>query len=323
MTEVLRVEGLRVGYATEDGNVLVVDGLDLELHKGEFLGLAGESGSGKSTAALALVRLLRPPGFISGGRVLLGDDDILTMSDQQVRDIRWREVSMVMQNSLNALNPVARIERQLAEVLNRARPGERAAATPAELLDLVGIDRRRVRAYPHELSGGMRQRVAIAMALALRPRVVLMDEPTTALDVVVQHDIIGQVRELQAELGFAVLMITHDLPLLLETADRVSVMYAGRLAETAAAADFAGRQQHPYSRALVSAVPSLTGGPVRLAGLPGQPPDPSEPPTGCRFHPRCPLAEEICAVEQPPLVMLENGRRVACHVTTRIMEGSR
>ncbi|MFF0341572.1 ABC transporter ATP-binding protein [Kribbella sp. NPDC004875] len=322
MTE-LRVEGLEVGYVTEDGPVTVVDGLDLELRRGEFLGLAGESGSGKSTAALAVVRLLRAPGFISGGRVLLGDRDILTMTDQQVREIRWREVSMVMQNSLNALNPVARIERQLAEVLDRGRAGERAADTPAELLDLVGIERRRVRAYPHELSGGMRQRVAIAMALALRPRVVLMDEPTTALDVVVQDDIIRQVRRLQSEFGFAVLMITHDLPLLLQTADRVAVMYAGRLAETAPAAEFGVRQEHPYSQGLVAAVPSLRGGPARLTGLAGQPPDPSEPPSGCRFHPRCPLAEEQCSVEQPPLVAFDNGRRVACHVTTRIMEGSR
>jgi peptide/nickel transport system ATP-binding protein len=255
---VLEVEGLDVAYAGPDGLVPTVIGFDLTMQPGEFVGLAGESGSGKSTAAQAILRLLRPPGVITGGSVRMSGRELLSMDIRQLRTVRWTYAAIVLQNSLTSLNPVRRIGRQIEEVLHRLAPQDRSRNV-AELLTMVGLDAAVARAYPHELSGGMRQRVVIAMSLALDPSLLIMDEPTTALDVIVQRDIVESVRELQGRLGFAVLFITHDLPLLLRYSDRIAVMKSGEVVEVGAAERMRHDPQHPYTQRLLSAVPKLDG----------------------------------------------------------------
>jgi oligopeptide/dipeptide ABC transporter ATP-binding protein len=310
--KVLEVKDLSIGYAIEGAVALAVNRFSFEIGAGQFVGLAGESGCGKSTVALALLRLLRPPGVILSGSVKLAGNDILSATPAKLRDLRWRDASIVLQNSLTALDPVYRIDRQLKEALDRARPGEPAAGDVAELLSMVGIAGDRARAYPHELSGGMRQRVVIAMALALRPKLLIMDEPTTALDVVVQRDILATIQRLRAELGFAVLFITHDLPLLLEQAERIVVMYAGTAVESTSTAALAAQALHPYSRALLSSVPRMDNAGQRLEGLPGAPPSDLGRRKGCAFAPRCTLANDRCLTQSPPVTMLDAGRQVAC-----------
>ena len=316
---VVELRGLSVAY----GDVVAVDGVDLTIGAGEILGLAGESGCGKTTIANALMQILRPPARISGGSILYHGEDLVQLSTEAVRKHRWRNVSMVFQSAMNALNPVMRVGDQFVDMMRAHEPVSRRAAVAraGDLLDLVGIDRRRVRAYPHELSGGMRQRVIIAMALALEPELVIMDEPTTALDVVVQREILQQIGDLQRELGFAVLFITHDLSLLFEFANRIAIMYAGEVVEEAPAARLHQFARHPYTLGLIRSFPSLTGPVERMAGIPGSPPDLAAPPEGCRFHPRCPE----CTGERPELYRLqtsvrpvlhelEPGHRVACHL---------
>jgi peptide/nickel transport system ATP-binding protein len=257
--------------------------------------------------------------------VLFDGEDVVGRSREELRKFRWRNISMVFQSAMNALNPVMRVGDQFVDMM---RAHERvskdgALSRAAELLELVGIDRRRLRAYPHELSGGMRQRVVIAMALALRPELVIMDEPTTALDVVVQREILQQIRELQAELDFAVLFITHDLSLLLELAHRVAIMYAGEIVEEAPAARLRDEPRHPYTVGLLRSFPPLHGPVERLTGIPGSPPDLGAPPSGCRFHPRCPhcsaddpalYARQVG--ERPQLRVVARDHRVACHRET-------
>ena len=316
---VVELRGLSVAY----GGVVAVDGVDLTIGAGEILGLAGESGCGKTTIANALMQILRPPARISGGSILYHGEDLVQLSTEAVRKHRWRNVSMVFQSAMNALNPVMRVGDQFVDMMRAHEPVSRRAAVAraGDLLDLVGIDRRRVRAYPHELSGGMKQRVIIAMALALEPELVIMDEPTTALDVVVQREILQQIGDLQRELGFAVLFITHDLSLLFEFANRIAIMYAGEVVEEAPAARLHQFARHPYTLGLIRSFPSLTGPVERMAGIPGSPPDLAAPPEGCRFHPRCPE----CTGERPELYRLqtsvrpvlhelEPGHRVACHL---------
>ena len=316
---VVELRGLSVAY----GGVVAVDGVDLTIGAGEILGLAGESGCGKTTIANALMQILRPPARISGGSIFYHGEDLVQLSTEAVRKHRWRNVSMVFQSAMNALNPVMRVGDQFVDMMRAHEPVSRRAAVAraGDLLDLVGIDRRRVRAYPHELSGGMRQRVIIAMALALEPELVIMDEPTTALDVVVQREILQQIGDLQRELGFAVLFITHDLSLLFEFANRIAIMYAGEVVEEAPAARLHQFARHPYTLGLIRSFPSLTGPVERMAGIPGSPPDLAAPPEGCRFHPRCPE----CTGERPELYRLqtsvrpvlhelEPGHRVACHL---------
>ena len=253
----LAIDNLSVGYASELGIVPAVEGVSLSIGPGEFLGLAGESGCGKSTIAQSILRLLRAPGVITGGAIRIAGHDMLTADEGKVRALRWRTASIVLQNSLTSLNPVKRIGWQLQEVLNRAKGGETARRTPTELLEMVDIDPGRRSAFPHELSGGQRQRVVIAMALALKPALVILDEPTTALDVIVQQEIFATVKALQQRMGFAVLLITHDLPLLFDVADRIAVMKDGRIVETAPVNSFRAQQQHPYSRLLLAATPRL------------------------------------------------------------------
>jgi len=256
-TPALEISHLSVGYAGENGIIPAVDDVSFSIAPGEFVGLAGESGCGKSTIAQSILRLLRAPGVITGGAIRICGNDMLTLDDDSVRRLRWRTASIVLQNSLTSLNPVKRIVWQLQEALDRGKASGTARRTPAELLEMVDIDPSRLTAFPHELSGGQRQRVVIAMALALEPALVILDEPTTALDVIVQQEIFVTVKALQKRMGFAVLLITHDLPLLFEVADRIAVMKDGKLVETASVAQFREHPQHPYSRMLMGATPRL------------------------------------------------------------------
>ena len=299
----LEIRDLSVVYRTSSGDVKAVERVNLSLNAGEVIGLCGESGSGKSTLAYGACRLLRPPALITAGSVRYngrrgtGPADILQMRPDQLHKLRWRDIAIVFQSAMNALNPVLRVRDQLLDAI-RAHlrlSRDEAAEKAASLLDLVGIPRSRLRSYPHELSGGMRQRVMIAMALAADPEIVIMDEPTTALDVVVQRDILAQIVELKQALGFAILFITHDLSLLLELADRIAVMYAGQLLEVGTAEEIKREPSHPYTRGLLTSFPSLRGPRRELAGIPGSPPDLRDPPPGCPFMPRCGYARPACA----------------------------
>jgi oligopeptide/dipeptide ABC transporter ATP-binding protein len=299
---VLSIRDLSVVYRTTAGDVRAVDRVSMDLHAGEIVGLVGESGSGKSTLAYGATRLLRAPALITGGSVLYHGPrmdrptDVLQLTAEQLAGLRWREIAIVFQSAMNALNPVMNVHDQLADVIRahlKLRPRE-ATEKAAGLLDMVGIPRGRLRSYPHELSGGMRQRIMIAMALATDPEVVIMDEPTTALDVVVQREILGQILELKERLGFAILFITHDLSLLLELADRIAVMYAGELMEIGSAAEIHHEPAHPYTKRLLHSFPALRGPRKELTGIPGTPPDLHDPPPGCPFLPRCTEGTDDC-----------------------------
>jgi oligopeptide/dipeptide ABC transporter ATP-binding protein len=299
---VLQIRDFSVVYRTPGGDVRAVDRVNLSLAAGEVVGLAGESGSGKSTLAYGVCRLLRVPALITSGSVryqgrrVSQPAEVLTMRPEELQRLRWREIAIVFQSAMNALNPVLNVRDQLLDAM-RAHlkiPREEARDRAASLLDLVGIPRSRLRSYPHELSGGMRQRVMIAMALATEPEVVIMDEPTTALDVVVQRDILAQIVELKEHLGFSILFITHDLSLLLELADRIAVMYAGQLLELATAGEIHHEAAHPYTKGLLNSFPSLRGPRRELTGIPGSPPDLRHPPPGCPFLPRCAYGTTAC-----------------------------
>ncbi|QCQ17541.1 ABC transporter ATP-binding protein [Microbacterium sp. RG1] len=272
----LEVQDLSVEYVTDARTVRAVDRVTFSVEEGEVFGLAGESGCGKSTIANAILRLLRDPAVIAGGSIRFRGTDVLQLSAEELRRFRWRQVAMVFQSAMNSLNPVMTIGDQIADIYtaHEGIPKKQALRRAAGLLDLVGIPHDRLRSYPHQLSGGMRQRVVIAMATALRPPLLIMDEPTTALDVVVQQEIMAQIKDLQRELGFAVLFITHDMSLMVELSDRMAVMYAGRFVETAPADIVFEKPSHPYTRALMNAFPPMSGPRTRLRGL-GE---------GIRFH---------------------------------------
>jgi oligopeptide/dipeptide ABC transporter ATP-binding protein len=299
---VLSIRDLSVVYRTPAGDVRAVDRVSLDLNAGEVVGLVGESGSGKSTLAYGATRLLRAPAVITSGSVryqgrrMEMPTDVLQLTAGQLGGLRWREIAIVFQSAMNALNPVVSVHDQLTDVIRAHLPLSRREATEkaAGLLEMVGIARNRLRSYPHELSGGMRQRVMIAMALATDPEVVIMDEPTTALDVVVQREILGQILDLKDRLGFAILFITHDLSLLIELADRIAVMYAGQLMEIGTADEIHNGPAHPYTKRLLRSFPSLRGQRRDLTGIPGTPPDLLDPPPGCPFLPRCTEGTDEC-----------------------------
>jgi peptide/nickel transport system ATP-binding protein len=313
-SQLLDIRGLCVEYLTPKGPVRAAEDVWLSIAPGQIVGLAGESGCGKSTVAHAIMRLLRPPALITGGQVLVDGDDVLDMDEDELARLRWRKVALVFQSAMNALNPVMKVGDQIADVIihHLGASREAARARAAELLNLVGIDAKRLDAYPHELSGGMRQRAVIAIALALNPPLLLMDEPTTALDVVVQREILQQIEQLKQRLGFAILFITHDLSLLVEFADHIAIMYAGRIVEQAPAHELFERPQHPYTEGLMRSFPPLSGPKQRLSGIPGAPPNLACPPAGCRFHPRCPLATPRCAEIDPHLQQTGKEHLVAC-----------
>jgi oligopeptide/dipeptide ABC transporter ATP-binding protein len=309
----LSVRQLSVGYATGSGFVRAVDGVDLDLAPGEFLAIVGESGCGKSTLLFALARLLNPPATITGGTIDFKGHNMVDITEKRLRYVRWQEYSVVMQSAMNALNPVMTVAQQMTDVC-RAHTEMTSAEIEQrsrEALRLVSIDPVHLNSYPHQLSGGMRQRAMIAMALLFTPDLVIMDEPTSALDVVAQRSLMAQVKELQKRLGFAVIFVTHDMSLVSHFADRLMVMYAGQVAEIGPTGDIFSDPLHPYARGLIEAFPSIRGPKVLLSGIPGYPPDLVNPPTGCRFHPRCPWAVPECALEEPA-VYVRGSTAVRC-----------
>jgi peptide/nickel transport system ATP-binding protein len=299
----LEVENLSVSYLTDTAEIGAVDRVALTLQAGEFLGVVGESGCGKSTLLFAIAQLLSPPAEITSGRVVFRGQDLVRLSDSELRHVRWRDYSVVMQSAMNALNPMKSIGAQFKDTM---RAHERISADAirtrsAEVLHLVGIDDAHLESYPHQLSGGMRQRAMIAMALLFTPQLVIMDEPTSALDVVAQRSLMTQIKELQQQFGFAVIFVTHDMSVIAHYSDRVMVMYAGQVAEIGDTGSIFESPLHPYSRGLLDAFPSVRGPRRPLSGIPGSPPDLGRPPSGCRFHPRCSEAMAQCTTTEPPL----------------------
>jgi peptide/nickel transport system ATP-binding protein len=298
---ILEVRDLSVEYQTARGASRAVDRLSLDVRRGEFVGVVGESGCGKSTMLFAIARLLSPPAVVADGSVRFHGENLIAMTEKQLNVLRWRDYSVVMQSAMNALNPVTSIRAQFEDAL-RAH-GQRSKtendARCVEVMRLVGIDPVHLRSYPHQLSGGMRQRAMIAMALLFTPDLVIMDEPTSALDVVAQRSLMVQIKELQRRLGFAILFVTHDMSLVSHFSDRLVVMYAGQIIEAGDTRAIFDRPAHPYSRGLLNAFPSIRGPRVELTGIPGSPPDLSEPSRGCRFAPRCPEVMAQCTDLEP------------------------
>ncbi len=314
---VLLVEDLHTYYFTLGGVVRAVDGVDLEVYRGELVALVGESGCGKTTLGYSIMRLIMPPGRIVKGKIILDGINILELDDEEMRDIRWRKVSMIFQGAMNSLNPVMKVGDQIIEALlyhNAISSVEEGRSIVKKLFELVNLDFERMNSYPHELSGGMKQRVVIAMALALNPDIVIADEPTTALDVTTQAKIMKMINDIRRKMGISIILITHDLPLVAEVADRVYIMYAGKIVEAADVYSMFKEPKHPYSQGLLSAIPSIKGPKRRLEGMPGEPPDLRRPPQGCRFHPRCAYVMDICRTKEPVLKPLASGtkRIVSC-----------
>jgi len=310
---VLEVRDLSVEYLLEHGTVLAVDEVSFELAAGEFIGVVGESGCGKSTLLFAIAQLLAPPAEITGGSVIFRGRNMVGLTDKELTAVRWRNLSVVMQSAMNALNPVKSIQAQFADAMRAHGVTAKAqiAERSAEVLQMVGIDPVHLKSYPHQLSGGMRQRSMIAMAMLFTPDLVIMDEPTSALDVVAQRSLMAQIKELQQRLGFAIIFVTHDMSLVRHFSDRLMVMYAGVIAEFGPTGPVFDAPMHPYSIGLMEAFPSIRGPRVPLTGIPGSPPDLARIPPGCRFAPRCPKTMARCQGEAPRLYQV-NSRLVRC-----------
>jgi len=323
----LQIEDLRTHFFTDDGVVRAVDGVSLELGARETLAVVGESGSGKSVTALSVLRLVpEPPGRIVGGRILFAGRDLVGLSGDAMRKIRGKEISMIFQEPMTSLNPVYSCGEQIIEavVLHEKVDRARARQRAIEMLGLVGIPvpEQRVDEYPHQMSGGMRQRVMIAMALACRPSILIADEPTTALDVTIQAQILELLKRLQRELGMAVLLITHDLGVVAETADRVAVMYAGQIVEYCDTAAAFRRTLHPYTAGLLASLPRLGAKREALRVIPGNVPNPARFPQGCRFHPRCPIVQDRCRAHEPPMLTFDGAHRSRCWRADEIAAGA-
>jgi len=318
----LEVENLRTYYFMKKGPVKAVDGVDFQVKEGQAMGLAGESGCGKTTVALSIMKILPSRGKITDGKILLKDLDIARISEKEMRKIRWKRISLVFQGAMNALDPLYSLGDQIEEaILTHKTELKRKEATSRteELLELVGMERKRIKSYPHELSGGMRQRGLIAMALACNPELLIADEPGTALDVIVQAQVLSIIEDLRKKLNLAAILITHDLSIIADTCDKVAIMYAGKIVEYADVSDLFEEPLHPYTQGLIYAFPNIKSARTRMNSIPGSPPDLLDPPKGCRFHPRCTYAKTICK-EQEPAVTKMRGKEhlVACHLYENI-----
>ena len=316
MSNLLEINNLCVDYVSPNGVARAVNNVSITIGEGETLGIAGESGCGKSTLAFAISRLHKAPALISEGEILYKGQDVLKMNDKQLRDFRWNDVSVVFQSAMNSLNPVITIGEQLTDVIlaHKKVTKQQAYKKAAELLEIVGIHADRLAAFPHQLSGGMRQRVVIAVALALEPKLIIMDEPTTALDVVVEREILNELYDLKTKFGFSILFISHDLSLMGEIADRIGVMYAGNLIELGDSKTVFGKPQHPYTKGLIASFPTIHGPKERLYGIPGNPVNLLQIPQGCNFQARCGECHADCTQKEPMLKMIEPGHQVSCHL---------
>jgi peptide/nickel transport system ATP-binding protein len=315
---VLSVEGLTTNYRTLRGWVRAAEDVTFEVAQGEAMGLAGESGCGKSTVALSLLKILPPGGRIRKGKIVFDGQDLVPLSEKEMRKIRWKGISIVFQGAMNAMNPVFKVGDQIAEAIKTHEPKVPASEVRervGKLLETVGIEPSRANNYPHEFSGGMRQRALIAMALAADPSVIVADEPGTALDVIVQAQILRLMRDLKDKLGLSMILISHDLSIIAETCEKVAIMYAGRIVEYGDTVSIFKDPKHPYTQGLIKAFPSIKGEKVRLTSIPGSPPDLLNPPTGCRFNPRCPYVMDICKQVEPTLEEHGvKGHTVSCHL---------
>lgn len=315
MNDLLQIKNLRVEYHTNDGVVRAVEDLDLTIRRGETLGLVGETGAGKTTTALSIIRLVPdPPGKIMQGEILFKGEDLLKMRTEQIRRIRGNKISMIFQDPMTSLNPVLGVGFQIEEtiMLHQKLRRKQAQERALEMLRLVGIPPERSVDYPHQFSGGMRQRVGIAMALSCNPELLIADEPTTALDVTIQAQVLDLMRRLRKEFETSLLLITHDLGVVAEVCDSVAIMYAGTVVESAAVKELFSAPKHPYTVGLFNSIPSLDEEVERLKPIKGLIPDPTAPPPGCKFHPRCPKAAEVCSRIVPEMTVLEGGHQVAC-----------
>jgi len=311
----LEVDNLSIGYQTPKGFLKAVEGVSFSLEKGESLGFVGESGCGKTTMGTALMRLLSRNGSVKGGQILFEGKDLLKISDEEMRLIRWKKIAMIFQAAMNALNPVHRVDDQIAEAILAHDPAssrEDAKKQIEDLFQLVGVPKDRMRDYPHQYSGGMKQRAIIAMALACRPRLIIADEPTTALDVIVQHQILEETKKLQKEFEISIIYISHDISVVAEVCHNIGVLYAGRLVEYGSREEVFGSPVHPYTKALLSSYPTLTGEKEKLEPIPGEPPNLIYPPSGCRFYDRCLLAKASCKTEPPAGIQLTPTHNVLC-----------
>lgn len=313
--KLLEVKNLQTYFETSKGVLKAVDDVSFDLDYGEALGLVGESGCGKTTSALSICRLLPKNGSVYGGEILLEGEDLTKVSDEEIRSHRWDDVSIIFQGAMNALNPVMTVGRQISEaiVLHQHLSDSDALKKAGDILELVEIPRERVNNYPHEFSGGMKQRVMIAMALACDPKIVIGDEPTTALDVMVQAQILNLLEKLRKELNMGLILITHDLSILGETCDKIAVMYAGKIMEMGTIEDIFDDARHPYTRKLISCFPNIEGEKIIPDGIKGGPPNMLEPPAGCLFNPRCPWATDLCKSVEPEIKKISDSHTTRCH----------